>query len=164
MHRSIPLSSAAAIAFVLLLPACTSTPDKPEFIVPPGAEFASDLFSYSQAVRTGSWVTVSGQVGIDAETHRFPDDFKEQVRLSFKNLETVLKASGASLDEVVEVTTYQLDMSLFPDVVDIHNEVFGEHRPAWTVLGVNALALPSVQFEVSVRAWSPVRKTAPASK
>jgi enamine deaminase RidA (YjgF/YER057c/UK114 family) len=147
-------------AVTLLLTACTGQAPKPEFVVPPGAEMASEMFGYSQAVRVGHWVTVAGQAGINPKTLRFPDDFNEQVRFAFQNLETVLEASGATLADVVELTTYQVDMERFQDVVDIHNEVFGEHRPAWTALGVKALALPSMQFEVSARAWTKATKSA----
>jgi reactive intermediate/imine deaminase len=140
---------------LLALSACAAAPSEPEYIVPAGAELASQLFGYSQAVRVGDWVQVSGQVGIDPKTHAFPVDFTDQVKLAFSNLDAVLKTSGASLGDVIEITTYQLDMEHFQDVVDVRNEVFGEHRPAWTALGVNALALPSVQFEVSALAYAP---------
>lgn len=143
---------------LLLLSACASAPPQPQYIVPAGAELASQMFGYSQAVRAGDWVRVSGQVGIDTKTHGFPKDFGEQVRLAFANLDVVLKASGASLGDVVEITTYQLDMTHFQDVVDARNEIFGDHRPAWTALGVSALALPSVQFEVSAVAYAPEKR------
>jgi reactive intermediate/imine deaminase len=140
---------------LLALSGCAAKPAEPEYIVPAGAELASEMFGYSQAVRIGDWVLVSGQVGIDPKTHGFPVDFVEQAKLAFSNLDAVLKASGADLGEVVEITTYQLDMDRFQDLVDVRNQVFGEHRPAWTVLGVKALALPSVQIEVSAMAYAP---------
>ncbi|MBL6749880.1 MAG: RidA family protein [Nevskia sp.] len=122
------------------------------------------MFGYSQAVRVGPWVMVSGQVGFDSKTRGFPPDLKKQVELSFSNLEAVLKLSGASLSDVVEITTYQLDMTRFDDVVTIHNDVFGDHRPAWSAIGVSALALPDIQFEVSALAYAPKGRSKPAAE
>lgn len=151
------------LSFIAMLSGCALRPPVPppppppvQFIIPPGTEAASDLFGYSQAVRIGPWIMVSGQVGFDLEKFGFPDAFEDQVRLAFKNLEAVLKASGAELRHVVDMTTYQLDMAKFNLVVDIRNEVFEEHRPAWTPLGVSALALPSVQFTIRATAYVPL--------
>lgn len=153
--RSIVLRRAIGLPPLLALCACAHQPPAPEFITPPGAEFVSQMFGYSQAVRVGPWVFVSGQVGFDTKTRGFPPDLKKQVELSFANLEAVLKLAGAKMTDVVEITTYQLDMSRFDDVVSIHNDVFGDHRPAWSAIGVSALALPDIQFEVAALAYAP---------
>ncbi|MGB0956051.1 MAG: Rid family hydrolase [Panacagrimonas sp.] len=145
----------------LCLSACagpTKAPPKPlqpEFIVPPGAEFVSGMFGYSQAARVGPWLMVSAQVGFDTEKRGFPADFEQQVHAAFRNLQTVLEAAGAELDDVVELTSYQLDMKRFNDVVDIKTEYFGEHRPAWSAIGVEALPLPQLQFQIKATAWAP---------
>lgn len=153
MIRVLPLLAAILLAACATKPA--APPPKPtEFIVPPGTEFVSDLFGYSQAARTGPWINVSAQPGFDIKMRGFPDDFSAQVTAAFQNLEAVLKASGAALTDVVEITTYQLDMSKFNDVVDVRNEVFGEHRPTWTAIGVKELPLPSMQFQISARAFT----------
>lgn len=161
---------------LMLLTACASLQPAPppppasEFIVPEGTEFVSDLFGYSQAVRTGPWITVSAQPGFDIAKRGFPEAFPEQVAAAFDNLKRVLEASGASMTDVVEITTYQLDMQKFNEVVDARNEVFGEHRPTWTALGVAGLPLPSMQFQVSARAFvagpnaRPMPETQPEAK
>ena len=147
---------------LILLTACAGMQPKPpaappppasEFIVPEGTEFVSGLFGYSQAVRTGPWITVSAQPGFDIAKRGFPEAFPEQVAAAFDNLKTVLEAAGASMTDVVEITTYQLDMQKFNAVVDARNEAFGEHRPTWTAVGVSGLPLPSMQFQVSARAF-----------
>lgn len=146
------------LAPVLLLAACATQPRvQPQYIVPPGAAMASNLFGYSQAVRVGPWVTVSGQVGYDSKNGGFGKSFDKQVSLAFENLASVLKAAGASMNQVVSITTYQTDMSKFNDVVYARNAAFGEHRPAWTALGVKALALAQLQFEVSAVAYAPLK-------
>lgn len=142
-----------------LLVACAlqpPAPPAPQFIVPPGTEFVSDLFGYSQAVRVGPWVTVSAMPGFDTEKRGFPEAYEDQVAAAFANLKRVLEAAGAGMTDVVEITTYQLDMNKFNATIDGRNEAFGEHRPTWTAVGVSALPLPSMQFQVSARAYSPV--------
>ena len=154
------------LALVLAMSACAHLQPAPpappppatEFLVPPGTEMASEFFGYSQAARTGNWVTVSAQPGYDIERRGFPEDFEAQVQLAFKNLETVLKHAGAELTDVVEITTYQLDMSKFPDVVGNRLDVFGPHRPAWTAVGVQSMPMPSMQFQISARAYGPDRR------
>lgn len=152
------------LPLAVLLSACAVAPPAPppppppavpQFVVPEGTEFVSDLFGYSQAVRVGPWVTTSAIPGFDIEKRGFPESYPEQVRAGFANLKRVLEAAGSSLDEVVEITTYQLDMEKFNDTIDGKNEAFGERRPTWTSVGAKSLPLPSMQFQVSARAWSP---------
>lgn len=162
---------ACAILFAaLFLGACATTPPppppppKPQFFVPAGTEFVSDLFGYSQAVKTGPWVTISAQPGFDIEKRGFPEDFRAQVTAAFKNLELSLKAAGAKLSDVTQLTSYMLDTEKFNDVVDVKGEFFGEHKPTWTVVGVKGLPLPQMQFQVSAVAYVPPAEPAPAVK
>lgn len=149
------------LPLLVLLPACAITPPAPpspptpEFIVPAGTEFVSDLFGYSQAARVGPWITVSAQPGFDIAQRGFPEAFADQVTAAFANLKLVVEACGASMNDVVEITTYQLDMEKFNDTVDGRNEAFGTHRPVWTAVGVKSLPLPSMQFQVSARVYAP---------
>lgn len=157
---------------VLLVAACATAPSAPpspppapvaQFIVPEGTEFVSELFGYSQAVRVGPWVTTSAIPGFDIDKRGFPASYPEQVSAGFANLKRVLEASGASMDDVVEITTYQLDTAnQFNDTIDGKNEAFGLHKPTWTPVGVKGLPLPSMLFQVSARAYSPGGKVAPA--
>lgn len=158
-----------------LLPACAvleptasdSTPPppsgQPAFVVPAGTEFVSAMFGYSQAVRVGPWVTTSAIPGFDVEKRAFPEDFAEQARLGFELLRTVLEASGASMEDVTEITTYQVDMDQFNAVLNARNEAFGEHRPTWVPIGVNQLLLPTMQFQVSARAYAPLDRASRSS-
>lgn len=136
-------------------PPAPPPPPTPEFVVPAGTEFVSDLFGYAQAVRVGPWVTTSAIPGFDIDKRGFPEDYPSQVREAFENLKLVLEAAGATMNEVVELSTQQLDMDQFNTTVDGKLEAFGEHKPTWTAIGVKSLPLPSMQFQVSARAWSP---------
>lgn len=160
------VSVIAVSACAHLQPASPTAPPPPatEYIVPPGTEMVSEIFGYSQAARTGNWVTVSAQAGYDTERRGFPEAFEAQVQLAFKNLEAVLKHAGAEMGDVVEITTYQLDMSKFPKVVGARMDLFGPHRPAWTAVGVQALPMPSMQFQISARAYGPDRRKPAAAQ
>lgn len=127
----------------------------PLFFDTPGHESINQTLGYSSAVRAGHWIIVSGQVGMDPVTGDVPRDFHQQVRVAFGNLRAALREAGATLSQVVEIQTYQLDMRKFGDVVRIRQEVFGKHRPAWTSLGVRALADPQLHFEVRAIAYAP---------
>ena len=148
-----------------LLAGCAVAPPAPpppppapvaQFIIPEGTEFVSELFGYSQAVRVGPWVTTSAIPGFDIEKRGFPASYTEQVAAGFANLKRVLEASGARMEDVVEIVTYQLDTeNQFNDTIDGKNEAFGLHKPTWTPVGVKSLPLPSMLFQVSARAYSP---------
>ncbi len=148
--RLLPLALLPACA---LMPPAPPPPPAPVFVVPAGTEFVSQMLGYSQAVKLGPWVTVSAQPGFDIQKKGFPESFPDQVAAAFSNLRLVLESAGATMNDVVEITTYQLDMDQFFAVVDGRNEAFGEHRPVWTAVGVKSLPLPSMQFQVSARAY-----------
>lgn len=135
--------------------AVPATIGAPVFFDSPGHESVNQTLGYSSAVRAGDWIIVSGQVGMDPATGDVPRDFNQQVRVAFGNLRAALREAGATLSDVVEIQTYQLDMRKFGDVVRIRQEVFGKHRPAWTALGVRALADPQLHFEVRAVAYAP---------
>ena len=152
------LPTAMFVCGCAVQPAAAPPPPPPpaaQFVVPAGTEFVSDLFGYSQAVRVGPWVTTSAIPGFDIEKRGFPEDYESQVRAAFANLKLVLEAAGASMNEVVEVQTQQLDMEQFNTTVDGKMAAFGEHKPTWTAVGVKSLPLPSMLIQVSARAWSP---------
>lgn len=78
---------------------------------------------YSQAVKAGDFIYVSGQLPINAATGEMPDDIKEQTKQSLENVKAILEEAGASLDNVVKSTVYLADISYFGPM----NEVYGEY-------------------------------------
>jgi len=117
------------------------------FLVPAGTEILRDQYHFSQGVEVGGTIWVSGQGGFDAG-FQIPDDVGEQARQAFQNMERVLAEAGATMDDVVELTSYHLDMDAMPAVVAAMREAFPRHQPAWTAVGVTGLALPQMKVEI----------------
>ncbi|MFI8008141.1 RidA family protein [Streptomyces sp. NPDC086010] len=108
------------------------------------------LFGYSQALRAGDTVYVSGQLSHDADgTFLGEGDFVLQMGTTFANLDKVLRHFGATRRQVVETTVLVRDLrEHFGTLAPYHAEFFGEHRPTSTVTGVSDLALPEQLIEV----------------
>jgi 2-iminobutanoate/2-iminopropanoate deaminase len=95
------------------------------------------LGPYSQAVRSGSLLFVSGQPGVDPATGEVAGStFDVQAQQAFWNLETVLKAGGSGLDLVVNTTVSIADMSNFPEVNRLFSDYFPQNPPARMVMQV----------------------------
>ncbi|MCA1577424.1 MAG: RidA family protein [Acidobacteria bacterium] len=86
---------------------------------------------YSQAIRAGGFVFVSGQIAIDPATGQFiGGDVAEQTRQVFKNLAAVLEAAGSSLDRVVKTTVFLQDMQEFAQMNEVYATFFSDAPPA----------------------------------
>jgi len=95
---------------------------------------------YSQAVRAGDTVYLSGQVALDpASGEMVAGGFEAETRRVFENLKAVAAAAGATLDDAVRVTIYLTDMGRFPIVNGIMAEYFREPYPARVTIGVASL-------------------------
>jgi reactive intermediate/imine deaminase len=119
---------------------------KRTLINPPGTEGTYETWKFSQAVKVGDTIWVSGQVGFGPDG--VPEDFTDQAKLVFENLKRVLEHAGASLADVVETTTYLTDMNDRSDFAPVRDEYFVRNFPASTMLGISALAMPQLKVEV----------------
>ncbi len=96
--------------------------------------------TYSQAVRAGGLVFLSGQIALDPATMELVEGGAEaQVRRVFENLKAVCEAAGGSLADVVKLTVYLTDLDDFGTVNRVMGEYFGEPYPARAAVGVAAL-------------------------
>lgn len=101
----------------------------------------SAIGPYSQAVKTGNLVFVSGQIPIDPKTGEFvSDEVAEQTEQVLKNLSAVLEAAGSSLNNVVKTTVFLADMNDFATMNEIYAKYFSENKPARAT--VQAARLP----------------------
>ena len=96
--------------------------------------------TYSQAVRAGDTLWVSGQIPLDPATKELvKGDMETQIRRVFDNLLAILKAAGGSFDNVVKVTVFLTDLQHFALVNKIMAEYFREPYPARAAVGVASL-------------------------
>lgn len=99
----------------------------------------SAIGAYSQAVNVDGTVYLSGQIPLLPDTMTLVEEPDAQIHQVFKNLSAVAVAAGGRLDEVVKLTLYLTDLSLFPRVNEIMAEYFKEPFPARAAVGVAAL-------------------------
>ncbi len=102
---------------------------------------------YSQAVRVGNVVYLSGQIALDPASGQLVDGFDTQVDRAFRNLKAVAEAAGGSLSDVVKLTLFLTDLSHFPKVNEIMQQHFVQPYPARSTVGVASLPR-GAQFEV----------------
>lgn len=96
--------------------------------------------AYSQAVVANGFVYCSGQVPLDPESGELVGgSVADQTRRCLENLSAVLRAAGASLDDVVKVTAFLLDMGDFPEFNEAYGEFFGDEPPARATVAVAGL-------------------------
>ena len=110
---------------------------------------------YTDAVRAGDLLFVSGCVPVDADGRLVGGDVVAQARQVFANVGAILEAGGATFADVVKVTVYLIDIDDRMTINPVREEVFGETRPASTLVEVSALAIPGARLEVEAVALIP---------
>ena len=107
---------------------------------------------YVPAVRAGSWIVCSGQLGIDPHTGALVTGGPAaEARQALANLRAVLADAGASLSDVAKTTVFVTDLGAFAVVNDTYADAFGTHTPARAT--VQAAALP-LGASVEIEAWA----------
>jgi len=95
---------------------------------------------YSQAIKAGNTVYISGQIPLDPKTGNIVSgSFKEQARQAVANLNAVAKAAGGSLDNILKVTVYLTNLNNFSAVNDVMAETFHKPYPARAAIEIKAL-------------------------
>ena len=95
--------------------------------------------TYSQAVRAGDTLYVSGQIGLDPATMQMAEGIDAQAHRVFRNLAAVAAAAGMSLDHAVRMTVYLTDLAHFARVNEIMAQYVREPYPARAAVGVAGL-------------------------
>jgi len=104
---------------------------------------------YTDAVRHGDLLFVSGVAPVDAEGRLVGgEDAAAQTRQVFRNLGKILAAAGAGFEDVLKVTVYLTDIADRARINPVRQEFFGKTRPASTLIGVAALAVPGMKVEI----------------
>lgn len=120
---------------------------EPKTVQTPAAPAA--IGPYSQAVCYGGLAFVSGQLGIVPATGIIPEDFAAQAAQALDNVRAVVEAAGSSLERVLSVDVYLLDMGRFGQFSEIYGRYFTSHKPARAAIGVAALPREA-QVEIRV--------------
>ena len=106
-----------------------------------GKVLPADL-PFSEAVRVGNTLYLSGQIGIIPGTLKLvPGGLKAEARQTMENIKTVLETHGYSMNDIVKCTVMIADMAEWPAFNEVYRTFFVEHFPARSALGVNGLAL-----------------------
>ncbi len=131
----------------------SSTDQSSTVFVPQGWQGAYD-FGYAPVVRVGNKVIISG-IPAGGE-----GAYEDKIRGMYKRAEQLLEAAGATIEDVVELSSYHVGATdaaafreEFKSYIKVHREFFGEHRPAWTAVGTTALLDPSAVVEVRFVAY-----------
>jgi len=117
---------------------------------------AEPISHFTDAVRAGDLLFVSGIVAVDGDGHLVGEgDVVEQARQVFRNMGEVLTAAGCRFADVVKVTVFLTDVADRARINPIRQEVFGEARPASTLVEVPRLAVEGAKVEVECVAVIP---------
>jgi len=125
-------------------------------VFPNGKQEVYERYGYSAAIRSGDLLFVSGQVGVDG-TGAAIEDRPAQIAQAFENLRQILAAAGCTMNDIVDVTSFHVDMFAHFDLVSAEKrKAFpAPPYPNWTAVGVTTLADPALVFEIKVIARIP---------
>jgi enamine deaminase RidA (YjgF/YER057c/UK114 family) len=137
------------VVALLAGPAMADDAPSREHFAPPGLERAYHEYHYTPVVRVGDMLIVSGIPAGSGST------YEEKVRRMFESLKAHLHAAGASLADVVELTSFHAEATdpesfgrEFARFAPIHHEYFADHYPAWSAVGTTALLQPGAPVEL----------------
>ncbi|CAB3842661.1 RidA family protein [Achromobacter deleyi] len=132
--------------------------DDPTF----GGNRIFDLFQYSPAVTANGMVFIAGQIGLRADG-TIPESAAEQADLAFQRIQAILAHLGLDFTDVVELVTYHVDVGAqLADFRAVKEKYIRSDFPAWTILGVAALARPELVIEI--KAIAATRPAEPRKK
>lgn len=133
MKKMLPLS-----LLIFVFTGCSGPTDIRETLSSPDAPAA--IGPYSQAVRAGNTLYLSGQLGLDPATGKLVgQDFASQARQAIENQKAILEAAGFSLKDVVQCQVFVTDMNNYPAFNEIYKEYFSADFPARAVLEVSRI-------------------------
>ena len=131
-----------------------------QIIVPDTMKLLAERAGYAPAVKVGTTLYCAGQVGRTADLQVIEDP-EQQFLAAWENLRQVLAAGGCGFEDVVEMTTYHIDMNQhMPLFRQVKDSLFPRNTCAWTCIGVSELAKPGLLVEIKCIA---VQRSGPAS-
>jgi enamine deaminase RidA (YjgF/YER057c/UK114 family) len=110
------------------------------------------VMGYSRAVRSGPFIAVTGTVGVSADG-TYSKSLGDQTRRSLMIVRAAIEALGGKLEQVIRTRMYVTDVSQWEEVARVHGEIFGEIRPATSILEVAKLIDADAQIEIEADAF-----------
>jgi enamine deaminase RidA (YjgF/YER057c/UK114 family) len=109
------------------------------------------LMGYSRAVRSGPFIAVTGTVGVNADGS-YSKSLGDQARRSLLIVRAAIEALGGTMEQVIRTRMFVTDVSKWEEVARVHGEVFGEIRPATSIVEVTKLIDADAQIEIEADA------------
>lgn len=134
----------AALSIAALVAACADSnrADVPEVVYLSSPEMEALGLPFSEAVRAGNTIYLSGQVGnVPGTTELVPGGIEEEARQTLDNIRSVLERHGSSMDDVVKCTIFLADIGEWPRLNRVYATYFGDKKPARSAVAGSGLAL-----------------------
>jgi endoribonuclease L-PSP, putative len=152
-YRLRALACAGAVSALVSAPSFAAEHAKPEFLTSP--ELARQELPFSEAVRVGDLMFLSGQIGYDPANGKVvPGGIKAEARQALTLIKGVLTRNGASLADVVKCTVFLADIAEWPTFNEVYIEFFKKPYPARSALATSGLAR-NARVEVECIAYAP---------
>jgi reactive intermediate/imine deaminase len=135
------------LAASLLLTGCASSAPEVEYYT----SKANEGRPFSDAVRVGNMLYLSGQIGTGADGKIVPGGIQGETRQTMENIRTILERHGASMNDVVKCTAMLVDMREWGAMNEVYVTYFPKHKPARSAIGANGLALGA---RVEIECWA----------
>lgn len=129
-----------------------------ELIAPDDMKHLVERFNYSPAVKVGNLIFAAGQVGRDSDMNVIDSSLEDHIVAAWENVGKVLAAAGASFEDIVEMTTFHVDLQeQLPLFLEIKDRYIPRTAvpPAWTAIGITELTFPKQLVEIKVVAVAP---------
>ncbi|WP_199178500.1 Rid family hydrolase [Acidimangrovimonas sediminis] len=122
--------------------------------IPPGNEMfegyraAFERYGFSPAVKSKGFLFISGQVGARPDGSA-PESVADQTEWSLKRIEELLRIAGLDLQDLVEVTSYHVDIeTTLPEFMEAKHKFIKKPFPAWSIIGISGLSRPELKIEI----------------
>lgn len=144
------------LVLILVFISCQSQPTgeqvpSPEFLT---SDSSANL-PFSEAVRIGDWLILSGQIGINTETGALATGgIKEETKQTMENIKRTLEKYGSSMDQVFKCTVMLADISEWSDMNEVYLTYFPDHKPARSAFGTSGLAMDA---RLEIECWALVK-------
>ena len=123
-----------------------------ERVVPESMQRSYDSFHFAPGVKVGDLLLCSGQIGTD-ERGKCPADPEDQFTRAFQHVQAILDEAGCDMGDIVEMTTFHVDMSShLGTFMKVKDRFVSDPYPAWTAIGCTELAMPGGLVEIRVQA------------